>query len=312
MAEDYYKTLGVIKSATKDQIKKAYKKLAMKFHPDRNKGNKQAEEKFKKINEAYAVLSDDEKRKQYDQFGAEGFSNRFSQEDIFKGFDFGNIFEEFGFGNNAFSSIFGGGNKSSQGQRFSFNSGGNPFEQNRAYAKPQNHRKPKNSEMELHITFEEAAFGTKKTISVNSSTGVERIVLNIPPGIESGKKLKIKEKGVVDHMTGQRGNLLCVVSVKPHPVFQRDGKDLFMEKEIKMTELILGGTVSITTLDNKKIELKIPPLSKNKTLLRIKGKGIPVKNQSPGNLLIRLIALLPKIIDEKQKELFQKLAESGI
>jgi len=312
MAEDYYETLGVNKSATKDQIKKAYKKLAMKFHPDRNKGNKQAEEKFKTINEAYAVLIDDGKRKQYDQFGAEGFSNRYSQEDIFKGFDFGNIFEEFGLGNNAFSSFFGGGNKPSRGQRFSFNNGGSPFEQNRAHTRPQNHQKPKNSEMNLNITFEEAVFGAKKTISVSSSTGVERIVLNIPAGIETGKKLQVKEKGAVDHRTGQRGNLLCIISIKSHPIFQREGQDLVMEKEVKMTELILGCTVSITTLDNKKIELKIPPLSKNRTLLRIKGKGIHEKHDTPGNLMVRLIALLPQEINDEQKELVQKLADSGV
>ncbi|NQU64087.1 MAG: J domain-containing protein, partial [SAR324 cluster bacterium] len=123
MAKDYYKILGVQKDANKAEIKKMYKTLALKYHPDKNKGDKASEEKFKKISEAYAVLSDDEKRKQYDQFGSEGFSNRYSQEDIFKGFDVGNLFEEFGIGNNIFSSFFGGsGGQSGRMSGFSFNS----------------------------------------------------------------------------------------------------------------------------------------------------------------------------------------------
>ena len=114
MSEDYYKILGVQKNASEGEIKKAYRKLAMKYHPDHTKGDKGAEEKFKKISEAYAVLSDTEKRKEYDTFGSEGFRQRFSQEDIFRGFDFGDIFREFGFGGDNFSQ-FGGG-----GRRFSF------------------------------------------------------------------------------------------------------------------------------------------------------------------------------------------------
>lgn len=122
MAEDYYQTLGISKDASEDQIKRAYRKLAMKYHPDHSKGDKSAEEKFKKISEAYAVLSDKEKRKQYDMFGSEGFRQQYSQEDIFRNFDFGNIFREFGFGGSGFSSGRDGG------VRFSFG-GGHPFEE---------------------------------------------------------------------------------------------------------------------------------------------------------------------------------------
>jgi len=118
MVKDYYKLLGVDKNSSKDGIKKAYRKLALKYHPDKNKGNKEAEEKFKKINEAYAVLSNDEKRKQYDMFGADGFSQRFSQDDIFRGFDFSSIFKEFGLGEDIFTKIFTGGKGSKGAQLF--------------------------------------------------------------------------------------------------------------------------------------------------------------------------------------------------
>jgi len=123
---DYYKTLNVNKNDSESEIKKAYRKLAMKYHPDRNKGDKSAEEMFKKISEAYAVLSDKEKREQYDTFGASGFSQRYSQEDIFKGFNFGDIFKEFGFNDNGFANIFMGGS-GGRGRRCGFSFGGDPF-----------------------------------------------------------------------------------------------------------------------------------------------------------------------------------------
>ncbi|MBU2512706.1 DnaJ domain-containing protein [bacterium] len=315
MAEDYYSILGVNKSATKADIKKAYKKLAMKFHPDKNKGEKQAEEKFKKINEAYAVLSDDNKRQQYDNFGAEGFSNRFSQEDIFKGFDFGNIFEEFGLGGDIFSTIFGGGGrgKPGKGSAYSFNFGGaSPFE-NQTHPRDAGDRGSNlDREVELRLSFEEAIIGGKKSISLNSGVGMDRIIISIPPGIEEGKKLKVKGKGNIDQLTGRRGDLFCRITVSPHPDYKRNGNDLIIEKEVKLTDLVLGGKVDVTTLDNVKIELKIPPLTKNNSFLRIKGKGLANARGIPGNLLVRLSATLPAELDDKQKSLFEKLAKTGL
>ncbi len=314
MTTDYYEVLGVKKNATKAEMKKAYKKLAMKYHPDRNKGKKQAEEKFKKINEAYAVLSDDNKRKQYDQFGAEGFSNRFSQEDIFSNFDFGSVFEEFGFGGDVFSNIFGGGQRGGKPQSFSFSQGGNPFGQRRAQRGPKRaSAAPRNldKEIELKLTLEEAVTGGKKTISFDSGSGMDRIMIVVPPGIEDGKKLKVQGKGMMDPM-GRRGNLYCKISVIPHKVFSRKGKDLIIEKNIKLTDLVLGGSIDITTIDGKKIELKIPPHTKNNSFLRIKDKGVPTPSGSSGNLLIHLLALLPENLSEEQKELFEKLVETGL
>jgi curved DNA-binding protein len=315
MADDYYQILGVNKTAGKDEIKKAYKKLAMKFHPDRNKGDKQAEEKFKKIAEAYAVLSDEQKRKQYDNFGAEGFSNRYSQEDIFRGFDFGNIFEEFGMGGDMFSNFFGSAKKTGRGSPFSFNFAGaeDPFGRERAQSrKTANPSRNLDRELELKITFEESIIGGKKTISFNTGGGMDRIIITIPPGIEEGKKLKVKGKGSVDPLSGRQGDLFCRIVILPHPDFKREGNDLVIEKEVALTDLVLGGKIDITTLDDARIELKIPPLTRNNSFLRIKGKGVANIRGIPGNLLVKLQAKLPDKLDSKQRELFEELAKTGL
>ena len=155
MADDYYKLLGVEKSASSADIKKAYRKLAMKYHPDHAKGDKSAEDKFKKISEAYAVLSDPEKRKQYDTYGSADFQQRFSQEDIFRNFDFGDIFREFGFGGRGAATGDGG-------FRFSFGGGGSPFGGRRAQQAV-----PKGSDLiyEMPLTLQEVANGANKTVS---------------------------------------------------------------------------------------------------------------------------------------------------
>lgn len=315
MAEDYYQLLGVSKNASKDQIKKAYKKLAIKHHPDKNKGDKASEEKFKKINEAYAVLSNDEKRRQYDQFGAEGFSNRFSQEDIFSGFDIGNIFSEFGFdggsGQNIFSSFFGG----AQGKKsnFSFDFGGQQSDQRSSQRRSANSQPAgKDIETELELTFLESVQGGKKTISFNTGQGIDKLVLAIPAGIESGKKLKLKNKGNPHPMTGIRGDLYCRIKVQPHEKFERDGYDIILKQEVKITDLLLGGSINTETLKGKQIELRIPPLSKNNSFLRIKGKGIINPKGEDGNLLIKLIAKIPEKVTKEQEELILKLRDLNL
>ena len=318
MADDYYKILGVNKNSSKDEIKKAYKKLALKHHPDRNKGDKQSEETFKKINEAYAVLSDDSKRKQYDQFGAEGFSNRFSTEDIFRGFDFGSILKEFGLGDDIFSSIFGGagtgGRRRPGGNSpFSFGFGNEDMFEGQSGFGPRQ-RKPANLDLEteLAVSLKEAVYGTKKSMAVNMPTGTQRILVTVPPGIDNGKKLKVKGKGQKD-ASGQVGDLYCRISIQSHPLFKMDGRNLVTEKEVKLTELVLGGTVKVTTLDDKVLELQIPPLSKNNSTLRIRGKGLPESSKKqPGNLLVKLSASLPAELTDEQKSLFEKLSESGL
>ncbi len=320
MAEDYYKILGVNRNATKDELKKAFRRLAMKYHPDKNKGDKQAEERFKTINEAYAVLSNDEKKKQYDMFGAEGFKRRFSQEDIFRGFDFKNIFREFGigdiFGGGLFSDLFGAGKKSRRGGPFSYGfdepsgSGGGFSRGNRQYTQQQ---PPQHGEVELHLRLEEAVLGGSKRVTLDTGSGAETVEITIPRGIEGGQKLRLKGKGPFDPFSGQRGDLYCKIFIDPHPLFKQQGRDLVMEKQVKLTEMVLGGKVRITTIDNSTIDLKIPPHTKNNAVLRVKGKGMPGSGgKADGSLLVRLQAQLPGQLDDTQRRLFEDLARTGL
>jgi curved DNA-binding protein len=323
MAEDYYQLLGVSKNAGQDEIKKAFRKLALKYHPDQNKDDKSAEEKFKKINEAYAVLSDSKKRKQYDTFGAEGFSRRFSQEDIFRGFDVGSIFKEFGMGSmfgggrggggSFFSDIFSGGNRNSRSRQQSSSSSQNPFG-GAGFGGGNFNRQPQSapSETELHISLEDAVSGSKKRISLDTGNDSETIDISIPKGIGSGQKLRLKGKGPINPMTRQRGDLFCKIIIDPHPHFKTRGKDLVMETEIKLTDMVLGGKIKVTAIDGSTLQLKVPPLSKNNTMMRVKGKGIPgTKGSTDGNLLIRLQAQLPDSVDDTQKKIFEELAAAG-
>ena len=191
MPDDYYQILGVNKAASEDEIKKAYRKLAMKYHPDHTKGDKAAEEKFKKISEAYAVLSDKEKRKQYDTFGSEGFHQRFSQEDIFKGFDFSDILREFGFG--GAESFTGPGGRT----RFSFG-GGSPFGSESFFGSRAGHQaQMKGSDLvyELPLSLSEVITGTSKVVSFNHNGRTERLTVKIPKGMISGKKTAVGREG---------------------------------------------------------------------------------------------------------------------
>ena len=230
-AKDYYKILKVRKDASAEEIKKAYRKLAMKYHPDRNRGDASAEEHFKEINEAYAVLGDAEKRKQYDMFGAEGFQRQFSQEDIFRNFDFGNVFEEMGFGRDAWlGRMFGGAGAKPRGaytRSSAFH--GSPYgagAHSRKGAKPS--AKGADIQLELQIPFHAAIFGDEQTISYRSGGKQERLVVKIPPGIEDGKKLRIVRKGEDSQWGGEPGDLYVILKVIPHRDFFRDGQDVII------------------------------------------------------------------------------------
>jgi curved DNA-binding protein len=306
MSEDYYKLLGVQKSASKEVIKKAYRKLAMKYHPDHAKGDKAAEEKFKKISEAYAVLSDKEKRKEYDTFGAEGFRQRFSQEDIFRGFDFSDIFSDLGFGGNFFS---GRGRGRGGGMRFNFG-GGSPFG---SQTHQQTSMKGSDLVYELPLTLKEIATGTQKTISLQHQSGSEKITVKIPKGMITGKKLRLSGKGSPSPVGGSSGDLFIQAKVLKDPVYRAENYDLYMNHELKLSEAVLGTSISVPTLDGKKLSLKIPPGTKPGTKMRMPGHGLPhMKNPKKGDLYVKIQVNLPKQLSDEQRKLIKKLAEAGL
>ena len=307
--KDYYKILGVSKDASQEEIKKAYRKLALKYHPDRNKGNKEAEERFKDINEAYAVLSDPEKRKQYDMLGAEGFQSRFNQQDIFRGFDFENIFRDFGFGfggrvRDIFSDLFGdlGGT--------SYHFHGSPYDRAESYTS--RGVKGRDFIYELPITLEEAAKGAKKTVSYNADGRQETISISIPAGVRDSQKLRIKGKGGQGSYGGPRGDLYVQVRIMEHPLFRREGDDLFYRQRIKYSDAVLGTEVEVPTIYGKRLKLKVPPGTQCNSKLRIKGYGLPKSNRGKGDQYVEIIIDVPKSLTKEQKEAVMALKRSGL
>jgi len=315
--KDYYKILGVAKSASADEIKKAYRKLALKYHPDHNKGDKAAEAKFKEISEAYAVLSDPEKRQQYDTFGAEGFQNRFSQEDIFRGFDFSSIFREFGFGggrsDNIFSQIFGGGMGGGQG-RAHFHTGGSPFQSSyQGFQGQPRGIKGQDLVYELSLTLEDIANGAEKLIAYDLGGTQERVSVKIPAGIHSGKKLRLPGKGRPGIQGGPRGDLYIQVHVLDHPLFRRDGDNLLIRQEITFSGAVLGSEIEVPTIDRKRLKLKIPPGTQNGTKFRMRGYGLPLMGgKGRGDQIVEIRVAVPKHLNKEQESLVKKLAESGL
>ncbi len=322
--KDYYSILGVAKNATPEAIKKKYRKLAMEYHPDRNKGDKQAEEKFKNINEAYAVLSDPKKRKQYDTFGSAKFHQRFSQEDIFQGFDIGDILKDFGFTtDDVFGSMFGrgrkGGGRTGRRQRSPFGAGqGFDFQDifsqtggRGSGAQPA--AKGADRTTELTITLEEAASGAQKSVTLAAAGKSQALTVKIPAGIRDGNKLRLAGKGDPGHPGTPPGDLYLVVRVQPHPVFRREDDHLHLEKEIKLSEALLGTTIEVPTLLEKPRKVKVPAGTQPGAKIRLPGMGMPGRgNSSPGDAYVSLRISLPKNLNKRQKKLVEELAEAGL
>lgn len=301
---DYYAVLGVGKDASEDEIKKAYRRMAMKYHPDHAKGDPTAEEQFKKISEAYAVLSDKEKRRQYDRFGSEGFRQQYSQEDIFRNFDFGDIFREFGIGGG-----FAGGQPGG-GVRFSFGRGQSPFDFGGGGQRP---TKGADLEYELALTLPEVVTGASKTLDFQHEGRTERLTVKIPKGMTSGKKLRLAGKGSPSPMGGAAGDLYIRSRVLPDPRFSVEGHDVLVYRELKLTEAVLGTTLSVPTLQGKSMNVKIPPGTRHGTRLRITGHGLPrMGKEERGDLFVVVQVSVPKQLSEEQRQLFEKLAATGL
>lgn len=303
MAEDYYKIIGVGKNSSTDEVKKAYRKLALKFHPDKNPGNKEAEEKFKKINEAYAVLSDPAKRKEYDQFGsADSFKQKFSQEDIFRGFDLNEILRDLGFS-------FGSQRRQGFSQPRTDPFGG--FFGGQSYGPvPQ---RGDDLYYNISITLEESVYGTEKKIALKKQDRVEEVNVKIPRGINSGKKLRLIGKGTAGLQGGPAGDLYLEVSILPHPIFARDGNDIYIQKSINFSQAALGTTIEVPTLDGAIKRIKVPPGTQSNTKIRMKGFGVPAtRNSVAGDQYVKISIDVPKKLNDRQLKLVKELAETGL
>ncbi len=294
---DYYKILGVDKNASEDEIKKAYRKLARKYHPDVNPNNKEAENKFKEINEANEVLSHSENRKKYDQYGkdwkhAEEFEKAKKNEQNYKqrqhyggqktyaNFDESD-FSEF------FSSMFGGGFQSQRSRRTKF--------------------KGQDYKAELQLNLIDVMKSQKQTISING----KNIRLTIPAGVKNGQVIKIKNHGEKVGEGGIHGDLYIKFNIINNTPFKRDENDLYITIELDLYKAILGGDLIINTIDGKKLKLKVQPETQNETKVKLKGKGVPIykKENQNGDLFITYKIKNPSHLSTREKELFTELSK---
>lgn len=306
--KDFYQILGVSKTATPEEMKKAYRKLAMQYHPDKNQGNKKAEEKFKEISEAYEVLSDEKKRQNYDQFGHAGANGN-----PFGGAGGGNPFgaggNPFGGGggpdnfNDIFGDVFGDIFSGQQGRGRS--RGG---QQARGF-----HQRPaRGSDLRytLNITFEEAATGTEKTVSFVRQKGQKeesaKLSVSVPAGVKDGQRLKLASEG--DHPAGgEAGDLYVIIALQNHLLFKREEFDVILDLPVAYTDAILGTTLEIPTLFGK-AEIKIPAGTHSGQVFRLKGKGFTkIGSTGAGDMLVRISVDTPAHVNTRQKEIIEEL-----
>ncbi len=302
---DYYEVLGVSRSASADEIKKAYRKLALQFHPDRNPGDKAAEEKFKEANEAYDVLSDAQKKKAYDQFGHMGAQGAgFGGGNPFEDFARGGGFRQSGYENGpeSFNDVFGDifSDFFSQGKRG--RQSGPPRGADLRYT--------------LNISFEEAAAGAEKMISfIRQRAGKEepaKLMVSVPAGVKSGQKLKLKNEGDgPPSNSGLTGDLYVILNIVDHPLFRRNEDDVLVDLPIGFVDACLGVTVEVPTLTGR-ASLKIPAGTPSGQIFRLKGRGFgAVGGHAPGDMLIKIVIDIPKDLTDEQKDLLKKLGSSA-
>jgi DnaJ-class molecular chaperone len=332
--KDYYKVLEVSRTASEQDIKSAYRRLARKYHPDVNQGNPQATDRFKEINEAYEVLSDTEKRRKYDQFGTDwerydraGFSTNPSS-----GFsyDFNN---SGGFGD-IFDSIFGGKAKARPNTSTSTNTRSDFGFGRSTPSRPQ---RGEDHEQAIEITLEEACQGTTRQLQIQSSeicatcsgiglrngqrctacngtgatTRLKRLEVRIPAGVDEGTKVKVANEGAPGLSGGPRGDLLLLVHILPHPNFVRKGADLHTTATIPLYVVVLGGEIIISSPRGTKFALNVPPETQNGKVFRLTNQGMPVLNSPTlrGDMYVKVDVTLPTNLSDREKQLFQELKD---
>ena len=316
--KDYYATLGVTKGASEKEIKQAFRKLARKLHPDVNPGDKAAESKFKEINEAYEVLGDAASRKKYDELGANwrmyeqqaqsgaqpfggggwnvrggghpGGFRTMSPEEMEDLFGDSNPFSDF------FTTFFGGG-AGPGGPRTS----GGPGRTRR--------RPGRDVENEIELALEDAYHGTTRRLALRHDGHTKTVDVRIPAGVTDGSRVRVSGEGEQGVGGAESGNLYLRVRLAPHPVFERKGRDLYVRTPVPVTTAVLGGEAHVQTLGDKPARLRIPPLTQNGQLFRLKGYGMPAvgKPDDKGDLYARIDVQLPASLTEKEREHYEAL-----
>ena len=280
MKRDYYEILGVDRNVSAPELKKAFKRLAIKYHPDKNPGDKEAETKFKEAAEAYEVLSDQSKRQTYDQFGHQGVNSNFGQSG-FQNVDINDIFNNI-FGDEIFGDIFGD----------IFGRGGT--------------RRPprgRNIQMAYEMTLEEAVFG--KDVEIRLPTSNKKVSVNIPAGVDTGNKIRLSGEGEVSQYGGENGDLFIVVQVAKHEFLEREGNHLYCEVPIRVDQAILGGEIEVPTL-TKKVLLKIPAETQTGKIFKLRDLGAgSLRGKTTGDLFVRVVIETPSKLSSKQKKLIE-------
>jgi len=341
--KDYYSTLGVAKTATEKEIKQAYRKLARKHHPDVNPGDKSAESRFKEINEAYEVLGDADKRRKYDELGANwrmyeqagagqapggargfdpsqfggggwnvnfgggsggGGSRTMTEDEMRDMFGDANPFSDF------FKTFFGGAGPAAGGDEF----GG--ARRPRA-ARPRGPRAGRDIEQEIELGLEDAFRGTMRRLAITHDGHARTVDVRIPAGVGDGSRVRISGEGGVGSGGAQSGDLYLRIRLAPHPAFERKGRDLYTRVTIPLTTAVLGGEAEVRTLGGKPLRLKIPPTTQNAQVFRLKGHGMPVAGKpsgSPGSpesdtgdLYATVDVELPRELGAEQRKFFEEL-----
>lgn len=304
--KDYYNILGVSRSATEKEIKTAFRKLARKYHPDTNKGNKEAEEKFKEANEAYEVLGNPDKRKRYDMLGTNfrGGSDFTPPPGFEFNFDFGKGFtqtQDATF-SDFFEMLFG---EAFRGGRAS------PFQRTytETYSRPQK-RRGEDHFIDLDLSIEEAYKGTSRKIDISiPGEQSKRLEVKIPPNVKEGSKIRMASQGGPGRNGGTQGDLYLVVKYKTHPFFKIEGDDVVSEISITSAEAVLGADIEIPTLDGP-VKMVIPPGTQNDKVLRLRQKGwLNSKNSIRGDHFVKVKINIPTVVTEAEKKLYQELSK---
>jgi DnaJ-class molecular chaperone len=316
VAEDLYQTLGVGRDATRDEIKRAHRKLALKYHPDKNPGDKAAQEKFKRVQEAYDVLSDDEKRAAYDRYGADfekirqGGFHPGAAGASFEGLDLEQIFGAAGRGAGAGQNFEGGFADFFEqilgGRGGGARAGGGRRAQPWARQTPPRPTRGANVRHELEIPLQTAVLGGKTEFYLTRNGHQEKLSVTIPPGVESGSKIRLRQQGQDSPTGGPKGDLILLIKVSDHPHFHREGRNLEVKLPVTIAEAALGARVDVPT-PRGTVTLTIPPGSSSGRRLRLRGQGVKNRDGTAGDLMVELQVHVPKHLDEESKRLVEQL-----